>query len=72
MITIKDLVLIPLSIICFIVSYLLLPLTEQYQGATGYIYEYGVYFQLLQIILLLVGVMLLGVVIVHRDYEIES
>jgi len=38
MLTLKDLTLIVVAVLCFIVSYLILPLGGQYEGASGYIY----------------------------------
>jgi len=67
-----DLMLIPIIIICFIGAYLVIPLTKQYEGATGYMYEYGFYFHVLHIVLIIVAIMLLGIVIIHRDYEVEA
>ena len=67
-----DLILIPSAIFCFICAYLVLPITEQYECATGYIYEYGLYFHILHYALIIIALLLLIIVIVHRDYEVPT
>ena len=72
MLSMKDLILINVAIAFIIISFILSPFTEQYQGATGYVYEYGLYYAIVQIVLMIVAVMLVGIVIFHRDNEVSS
>ena len=72
MLSMKDLILIIVGIAFIIISFILSPFTEQYQCATGYIYQYGLYYSIVQIVLMIVAVMLVGIVIFHRDDEVPS
>lgn len=71
MISIKDLTLLVCAVICFIVSYLIIPYGEQYQGATGYIYEHGWLFAVGNVVLMVIGFLILVKVIVD-NYELFS
>ena len=68
----KDLVLILISVVCFIGSFLLMPLIEQHQGATGYVYPFGVWYHLLHLILLIIGLAVLAYAVVSVGYEPEG
>ena len=71
MIKLKDLGYIIIAIICCILSYLMVPLSEQYQGATGYVYEYGMGFAILHIVLLVLAFVLTAKVIID-NYEVYN
>ena len=68
----KDLLCIPLAILCFIGSFLLLPYAETYQGATGYIYQNGWLYNIGHVVLVVVGIMLLTIPTVHRVRNLED
>ncbi len=65
MILIKDLKYVIGAICCFIISYFIAPFGEQYQGATGYIYEMGFY------LTIIIGLLLLTIVVVN-NYEVRN
>jgi len=71
MITKKSILALVLAFICFACVCFIYPLTEQYQGATGYIYENGLLFNLLYICLLVFGIMLIVYSFVEM-YEVET
>lgn len=62
----KDLLCVPLAVLSFFGSYLLLPYTETYQGMSGYIYDFGWICHLGHILLLVIGVILLNIPVVNR------
>lgn len=71
MITKTDIMLICISISCFVGSYFVNPYTKQYEGATGYIYEYGLVFDIVGMVLVVVGVMMLAIPTIHNLREIN-
>ena len=71
MITLKDLTLIVVAVLCVIVSYLILPLGGQYEGASGYIYEHGWLYAIGNVVLLIIGLLLFTKVIVD-NYEVKN
>jgi len=72
MITIKDIGYVFVAIVCFGVSYLIAPYGEQYQGMTGYVYDYGWIYSISHIVLIIVGIISLMMIVIHRDWEIPS
>jgi len=71
MILIKDLKYVIGAICCFIISYFIAPFGEQYQGATGYIYEYGWLFSMGFCLTIIIGLFLLTIVVVN-NYEVRN
>ena len=71
MLTLKDLTLIVVAVLCFIVSYLILPLGGQYEGASGYIYEHGWLYAIGNVVLMIIGFFLFTKVIID-NYEIRN
>jgi len=71
MITKKTVIGIILACLCLIGAYFIHPLTEQYQGMTGYIYENGMYYHLLFFIFLVSSVLLFAYSLIEMR-EIES
>ena len=72
MLTKIDLLFIGLSIIFFFLSYLLHPYTKQYEGITGYVYEYGLVYDVIAMVLVITGCMLLAIPVVHSWWEVEK
>lgn len=71
MITKKGLIILGLAILCLYGIYFVYPLTEQYQGCTGFIYENGLFFYLLYICLILFSILLFAYVVIDMC-EVES
>jgi len=71
MITKKEIYLLIVAIFCIILSYLIIPYGKQYEGASGYIYEYGWLFALGNVVLLIIGLLIITYVIID-NYKIEE
>ena len=52
--------------------FLLMPLTKQYTGMTGYVYEYGFYFDILRIVLLILSCVCISYAFCDMNYEIPD
>jgi len=68
MITMKDLGLIVVANVFIVISFLIMPYGEQYQGASGYIYPNGWLYAIGYIVLLIASIMIFVYVIVD-NYE---
>ena len=65
-----NLVFITGSILCFLVAKYIYPFTEMYQGASGYVYDFGWMYSIGFVILILLGgIFIVGVIvnIINRD-----
>ena len=71
MITGKSILALIGAMLCLAGVYFVSPLTEQYQGVTGYMYENGMWYQLLFVILLIGTIMLFCYSIVEM-YEVRN
>ena len=54
-----------ISIFSFVGSIIISPLTERYQGATGYIYQNGLFYSLIQVAFVLIAIFALCYFIVN-------
>jgi len=71
MITKKCIMGLLLAFLALAGYFYIIPLTEQYQGATGYIYSNGMWYHLLSIVLLIGTIMLFCYSIVEM-YEVRN
>lgn len=71
MITKKSIIIMIFAFLTLASYFYIVPLTEQYQGATGYIYENGMWYHLLSVVLLIVSIGLFCYSIVET-YEVRN
>ena len=67
----KDLLMIPMAILCFIISYITFPYCEMYEGTTGYVYQYGWFYLIVNRFLIVIGIIFLSIPSINRLREIS-
>ena len=70
MITKKSILALIIFMLLLVSIHFVAPLTEQYQGATGYIYQYGAWYHLLYVIILIGAIFC--IIYILAMYEVRN